>query len=163
MEIWKNVLGYEGIYEVSSLGRVKSLKFGKERILKPCIDSTGYLCFNLCKKGSRKSIKVHQFVAMAFLNHKPNKYKLVVNHKNFNKTDNRVDNLELITQRQNTNLKHLKSSSQYVGVYWSRKTNKWIAQIQVNRKSKYLGAFKNEIDASNAYQNELINISKVKI
>jgi hypothetical protein len=83
---------------------------------------------------------------------------LVVNHKDFNKLNNNLDNLEIITQRQNTNKKHLKSSSQYIGVFWNKQNKKWKSQIRINKKIKYLGYFVNEIDAHNAYQNALTTL-----
>jgi len=157
-EVWKDVLNYEGIYQISNLGRVKSLKFGKERILRVGVDGNGYLNANLSKNGKVKSRCVHQLVVIAFLNHTPCGLELVVNHINFNKTDNRVENLEVITNRENTNKKHLKSSSQYTGVSWYKPTGKWASHIWINGKLKNLGLFMDELEASNAYQNALKNI-----
>lgn len=157
-EIWKDVKGYEGIYQVSNLGRVKSLKFGKERILKGGIDGVGYLTVSLSKNGKVKTHKVHVLVAIAFLGHTPCGYKLVVDHKNFIRHDCRLENLEIITQRENANLKHIKSTSEYVGVSWDKGTKKWRADIHVNGKHKYLGLFTDELEASNAYQNALNNL-----
>ena len=95
MEIWKNVKGFED-YEVSELGNVKSLKLGKERILKNSIDKKGYYKVNLSNKGKTKTFKVHKLVAMAFLNHKPCGYKIVVDHIDNNPLNNNVENLQLI-------------------------------------------------------------------
>lgn len=155
MEIWKDILDYEGIYQISNLGNVKSLKFGKEKILKTNLDNNGYLILRLCKKGIIKTRTLHQLVAIAFLNHIPDGHNLVVNHKNFIRTDNRVENLEIVTQRENSNLKHLKSTSEFVGVYWCKKLKKWMTCIYMNKKLNYLGYFINEIDANNAYQKAL--------
>ena len=154
MEIWKNVLGYED-YEVSNLGRVKSLKFGKDKILKLSDDGNGYLKVCLFNNKKQKVRKVHQLVAEAFLNHIPCGFELVVNHKNFTRTDNRPNNLEITSQRNNANLKHIKSSSKYTGVCWNKRANKWTANITINKKLKHLGNFKLEIEAHNAYQNAL--------
>jgi len=136
-EIWKAVKGYEGIYEVSSHGIVKSLERiveksnGRkqtisERILKGCDNGSGYLFVNLSNNGKTKTKKIHQLVAESFLNHIPCGYKLVVNHINFNRQDNRVENLEIVTARENTNKKHLDSTSDYVGVYWYKSRRKWM-------------------------------------
>ena len=161
MEVWKTIEGYEGIYEVSNLGRVKSFikyKGTKERILNQNIGTTGYYYVGLFCNKIRKIKKVHQLVAIAFLNHKPCGFKLVVNHKDFNKLNNRVDNLEITTQRENTNQKHLNSTSNFVGVSWDKTRNKWRASIRINNKKKYIGRFKTEIEASNAYQKALLAI-----
>ena len=164
-EVWKGVKGYKGIYEVSSFGRVKSLsrlvnckdgkiKSLKQRILKP-YDHRGYLFVILQLNGKIKRKGVHQLVAESFLNHTVSGHKLVVNHVDFNSLNNEVSNLEVITQRLNANQKHMKSSSQYVGVNWSKYSSRWISRIWINGKSKYLGGFKDEIQAHNAYQKEL--------
>lgn len=101
MEIWKDVEGYEGLYQVSNMGRVKSLKYDKEKIIKSCKNSRGYLIVNLYKDKKMKDHKVHRLVAQAFL---PNPNNLPqVNHKNEIKTDNRVDNLEYCDSSYNNN------------------------------------------------------------
>ncbi len=158
MEIYKDVVGYEGDYQVSNLGNVKSIKFNKERHLKPSNHKMGYLVVGLCIKNIAKTKLIHQLVAEAFLNHKICNYKLVVNHIDFDKTNNNVDNLEIVTQRENTNKNHLKSSSKYIGVFWNKRNNKWQSSITINRKSKHLGLFINELEASKAYQKELNNL-----
>lgn len=91
-EIWKDIEGYEGCYQVSNLGRVKSLKFGKEKILTPTINSRGYYHTCLRKDGRSVTVYIHRIVAKAFL---PNPDNLpLINHKDEDKTNNRVDNLE---------------------------------------------------------------------
>ena len=155
MEIWKDIKEFEGIYQVSNLGNVKSLKFGKERILKAGKDSSGYLLVTLRKDGVSKSKRVHQLVAIAFLNHIPCGHKLVVNHIDFDKSNNNVSNLEVVTNRENTNLKHLKSSSKYTGVTWHKRNKKWQSFITINNEYLYLGSFDNELEASEAYQKAL--------
>lgn len=159
-EIFKTIEGYEGMYEISNYGRVKSLKNNKEYILKPSLDLNGYVIVSLSNEGIKKTKTIHQLVAIAFLNHIPDGMKLIVNHKDFNRQNNHVDNLEIILQRENANRKHLKSSSNFVGVSWYKGGGKWHAYITINRKRKHLGYFVNEIDAHNAYQNELNNIEQ---
>lgn len=101
IEIWKDIKGYEGLYQISSLGKVKSLKFGKEKILKPRKNTFGYLESVLCKNGNSKSFKIHRLVAEAFI---PNPNNLpCVNHKNENKILNTVENLEWCTYKYNIN------------------------------------------------------------
>lgn len=152
IEEWKDIPEYEGLYQVSNLGNVKSLKFGKQKLLKPQINSRGYYQVRLWKNSKGSIIKVHQLVAMSFLNHIRNGLKLVVNHIDLDKTNNHIHNLEVITQRENANMKHIKTSSSYVGVCWDKSNNKWKSSITINGKLKHLGLFESELDASNAYQ-----------
>lgn len=100
-EIWKPVVGYENLYEVSNFARVKSLKFGKERILKPGTNRYGYLHVNLYKNNKRKDFLVHRLVAEAFI---PNPDNLpLVNHKDENPSNNFYTNLEWCTNEYNLN------------------------------------------------------------
>ena len=103
-EIWKYIDGYEGLYKVSNLGRVKSLNYrrsGKERMLKPGNTGDGYLFVILYKNGKIKYFTIHRLVANAFLENPD--HKSDVNHKDENKTNNRVDNLEWVTRKENIN------------------------------------------------------------
>jgi len=158
-EQWIDIVGYEGLYQISNFGNVKSLKYGKTKLLKGAINNYGYKQVNLIKDKTVKSFKIHQLVAIHFLGHKPNGYESVVNHIDFDRLNNTVTNLEVITARENTNKKHLKTSSSSTGVSWHKEKNKWISQIYCNGKLKFLGYFKTEIEASDAYQNELLTIS----
>lgn len=99
-EYWKPVVGYEGLYEVSNFGRVKSLKFGKERILKQKIRG-GYYSVGLSKNGIVKTYQVHRLVAEAFIDNTDNLPQ--VNHKDENKLNNSVDNLEWCDAQYNCN------------------------------------------------------------
>lgn len=159
IEEWKDIIGYEKLYQVSNLGNIKSLKYSKSKLLKGSVNNYGYIQVNLCKDGIVKSFKIHQLVAVHFLNHIINGYEKVVNHIDFNKLNNIVTNLEIVTPRENTNKKHLQSSSSSTGVTWDKRKNKWISQIYHNSKLRFLGYFKTESEASNAYQNELLTIS----
>jgi hypothetical protein len=163
-EIWKDIPGYEGKYQVSNLGNVKSLNYNhtkKERVLKLGKNPGGYLMIVLCKENKKQTKTIHQLVAITFLNHIPCGPELVINHKNFNKLDNRVENLEIVTNRENTNRKHLKSTSKYVGVCWDKRTNKWISQIVIKSSVKFLGRFETEEQASEAYQNKLKELKQL--
>ena len=161
MEIWKDIIGYEGIYQVSNLGRVKSLNYNhtnKTQLLKQGKDSSGYFVVSLYLSGNKTTKKVHQLVAIAFLNHVPCGFELVINHKDLNRLNNRANNLEIVTNRENSNKKHLKSSSQYTGVGWHKRDCKWMACIRINGRLKHLGYFINEYDAHLAYQKALSEI-----
>lgn len=106
-EIWKDIKGYEGLYQVSNLGEIKSLcrkkgfLIGKEKILKPTKNNKGYLYVTLRKSMQSKKMLVHQIVALTFINN-PNKCK-ILNHKDGNPSNNCVDNLEWCTQKYNVN------------------------------------------------------------
>ena len=100
-EVWKDIQGYEGLYQVSSLGRVKRLPRGnkKERIRVPRAANNGYLYVVLSKENKAHTIRFHQEVAKAFI---PNPLNLKsVNHKNLDKTDNRLCNLEWMSIMDN--------------------------------------------------------------
>ena len=104
MEIWKDIEGYEGLYQVSNLGRVKSLNYNrtrKEKILKHGSDKKGYLYVNLCKEGKKRNYRVHRLVAETFIDNLENKPE--VNHKDEDKTNNKVENLEWVTSKENSN------------------------------------------------------------
>ncbi len=103
-EIWKSIEGYEGLYEVSNLGNVRSLNWhltGTIRVLKPRQNGYGYLSVILYKNGKMKKFYVHRLVASAFL---PNPQNLPqVNHKDENKTNNSIENLEWCSCKDNIN------------------------------------------------------------
>lgn len=174
IEEWRDIEGYEGCYQVSNRGRVKSLartivrNFGKpymtkDRILRPVTNTNGYRQVHLSKKLVKKTWKIHQLVAIAFLGHERCGYKLVINHINFNKTDNRLENLEMVTNRENTNQKHIESSSKYVGVTWCKCGSKWRARIRVNGTKESLGSYVSEYFAHIAYQARLRTILSINL
>ena len=113
-EIWKPIRGYEGIYECSNLGNIKSLerlkkcvRYGKsyyvkldEMMLKPYVDFKGYLRVDLNKDGKRKGMKIHRLIAETFIGDTTGKE---IDHINTIKTDNRVENLKIVTSKENAN------------------------------------------------------------
>ena len=155
MEIFKDIPNYEGIYQASNLGRVKSLK--NELILKQIPNRRGYLKVNLYKDKKQRTFEVHKLVAMAILGHVPCGYKEVVDHIDNNKLNNNVDNLQLITQRAN-NSKDRSGNSKYVGVCWHKRDKLFRAAITIKGKVIHLGNFKDELKAAEAYQNALKNL-----
>lgn len=108
IEIWKPIEGYEGLYEVSNLGRVRSTGNcnakgykGKIKILKPSKQGNGYLIVSLCKDNKKRTKLVHRLVGFAFIPNDNPKYKNTINHINEDKTDNRACNLEWCSQQYN--------------------------------------------------------------
>lgn len=98
---WKDIPGYEGKYQASTSGEIKSLSYlghqGKEGIFKPCLNAKGYPQIVLRSKGKTRTCSVHRLIAITFLG--PS--KLTVNHKNGIKTDNRLKNLEYLSNTEN--------------------------------------------------------------
>lgn len=156
IEIWKDIPNYEGLYQASNFGRIKSLikhNGTDERILKQCLCSKGYLYVGLSKNNSSRTIKVHVLIAMAFKGHRPDgTHRVVVDHKDNNKLNNRADNLNLISNRENASKDRKGGKSKYVGVHFNEKMGKWYAMITFNDRYVYLGSFELEIDTNNAYQ-----------
>jgi hypothetical protein len=160
-EIWKDIPNYEGLYQVSNFGNVLSLNYkktGKKSLLQFGY-VRGYQQVYLSKLGKRKTISIHQLVAITFLNHKPCGFKIVVDHINNDKTDNRVENLQLITNRENCSKDQKNKSSIYSGVHILN-NNKWRAVIRLNGVKYALGTFTNEKEAFLKYQNTLDEFKK---
>lgn len=170
-EVWKDVPNYEGLYQVSNLGCVKTLsreipfnnritgcrmfRTSKERILKQGT-TKGYKLVVLCIDKKHISYRVHQLVAMAFLNHVPNNRKIVVDHINNIKSDNRLENLQVITNRENCSKDNSNKSSKYTGV--SKIGKKWYSLITINGETKYLGKSETEYNAHLVYQDAVKSI-----
>jgi hypothetical protein len=167
-EIWKAIPGYDGYYEVSNLGRVKSLarkakihvgafRPVAERIMKLHVNSVGYQALRLKKEGSKLWL-VHRLVLLAFVGASD----LKIDHINMVKTDNRLENLEYVTDRENLH-RYRKSLTRILpmGVY--QYGNKFQATIKKKGKTYNLGTYDNAVDASNIYQialNDLDNVEK---
>lgn len=169
-EEWKDIPGYEGLYQVSNLGRVYSYPkelFGVNagidkhngKILNGCCNKKGYYQVGLSKEGKVETITVHKLVAMAFLGHKPDGMAIVVDHKDNNPLNNRLGNLQLITNRENAS-KDRVGSSEFTGVSWHKKSSKWFVKIKIDYKQIFLGYFIDEEEASEMYQSALSNIDR---
>lgn len=170
MENWYALKGYEGEYEISDLFNIKSLDRIVERPgirgsmkvkgknLKPSIDNCGYLRFFI--KG--KFLSLHRLIAINFI---PKiEGKDIINHKDGNKQNNSIENLEWCNYYENNNhsINRDKTSSCFVGVTFHKTTKKWMAQIHFNKKLKNLGYYDNKEDAFKArcnfeFQNNISN------
>jgi hypothetical protein len=167
MEEWRDVPGYEGLYKVSSIGRVmrcdeykkKTYKNGKKhRILKNALTPTGYPHVQLYKDNKCNDVNVHRLVSMAFLG-RPKCNSHVIDHINRDKTDNRVENLRYVSisaNRRNSEISEA-SSSKFNGVQLYRKL--FDARIKINKKNKFIGSFQNEEDAARAFDRYVIEHS----
>ena len=150
-EVWKDIIGFEGLYQVSNMGRVKTLakvlntwnggRRSKEQIISPIIQKSGYAHVGLWKNQKRKQVRVHRIVAEAFCNNDIPDSKTQVNHINENKLDNRAENLEWVTPKENTN--HGTAIKRRV----SKKARRAIFQID-KCSGKVIGIFENERQAS---------------
>lgn len=166
-EIWKDVIGYEGKYQVSNLGNVKSLPkkkcnykgcfVTKEKILNKCARGKGKQYYFVVFF-DKKAFGTHQLMAVAFLNHVIDGHKKVVDHINNDSLDNRLENLQVITTRENITKDKKGKKLKSTGVYLCKQTNKFRARIYVDGITLELGRFKTELEASQAYQNKLKEI-----
>lgn len=100
-EVWRDIPGYKNLYQISDQGRVRSLKFGKEKILSPGLNKNGYYHIALCLNGKIRRFFVHRLVAMTFIFNPENKD--CVDHINGVRSDNRLENLRFCTKKENSN------------------------------------------------------------
>ena len=154
-EIWKDIKGYEGLYQVSNLGRVKSLKRNSrlfDKLIMGGVNSCGYRIVFLIKDKIRKTVSVHRIVGETFIEN--TMFNKCINHINGIKIDNIVSNLEWVTQRENIHHYHCVLQSKHnvnMGVRQLRK--KWTARYYINGKNNYLGVFETKEDAQKEYYN----------
>lgn len=167
-EIWKDIPDFEGFYQASNLGRLRSVDritnrkdgtkvLSEGKILNPALDS-GYRRLALCKHGKRKPYFVHQLIAITFLSYNLNNKELSVDHIDGNKENNNLTNLQIITNRENVSKYFNTKLSDYIGVTWNKLNKKWRANICVNGKRTSLGSFIDEHEAGKAYLDKLKEI-----
>ena len=156
-ENWVWVRGYEGIYEVSDIGNVRR----KGKVLKKR-PRNKYLSVRLYLDGKPKDFNIHRLVAIGFL--KQDEHRTFVDHIDFNKENNRADNLRWCTQRENVSSYYssIETSSKYLGVSRRRGAKKWDCNIRVDGRPKHLGRFDNEYDAHLKYIEQVEIINKTK-
>ena len=145
MEIWKDIKGYEGKYKISSYGRVKSLHYGRVRILKLRKDKDGYYNIDLHISNDVKTFKVHRLVATHFIDN-PNNLPQI-NHKDENKSNNKVNNLEWCSREYNMNYgtRNKRASEKMKGKYEGSKHLK-ARKIQCITTGKKFSTIKEAID-----------------
>ena len=162
-ENWETLNVGGNRYDISSLGRVKSFaKQTEGKILKSSVNSSGYECVSISVNGKMVSRTVHSLVAQAFLGHAPNGWNSVVDHIDGNRLNNKSENLQIISQRENcTKDKVLGNyTSKHIGVHFSSKDKKYGAAIRYNGKKIFLGLHTSEELASELYQKALCIINE---
>lgn len=146
------VPGYEGHYEVDSLGNVFSLKRGRRKQMRLAPNGGGYLQTQLFLNGAFKTLGAHMLVAMAFHSHKSCGQLIEVDHFDKDKTNNKASNLRIITHPHNCLHRRVsvRSKSGVNGVTWMKQGKCWVANIRADWNLIYLGCFKNLADAIEA-------------
>jgi hypothetical protein len=155
-EEWKTIPGLED-YLISSNGRVKSYRNGKEKILKGSISVSGYKQYQL----NGRTYGAHQIVAMAYLDYTPCGMSIVVDHIDTNKLNNNVSNLRLLSHRDNVHRFRKNRCSIFKGIYFHFGNTKYVARIYINKKMKYLGSFDCHIKAHLEYLKAIKNLEKL--
>ena len=167
-ELWKDIKGYEDLYQVSNYGRVKSKdriqyfnnrfkdcqRLLKGRILSPSMKP--YPHITLCKNDKHKDVRVHQLVWDAFGEIKKPK-DMVIDHIDNDKTNNIISNLQLLNHRDNI-IKDLDIGQYPLGVSYDNRKGKYQARISLNGKRLHLGLFNSPEEASNSYQEKIREI-----
>lgn len=132
-ELWRWVVGYEGLYQISNFGRVKSFQNGILKILKPALSKHGYPFATLSKNGKSKIFKIHRLVALTFI---PNPMNLPeVNHKFGNKLDCYYENLEWVTSAEN--IRHALKTGLQTSPKLNKEQVKYIREVYIPADSEY--------------------------
>lgn len=155
-EKWVEIPNYEGIYEVSNYGRIRSLdreidnRKYYSRMLKSS-NCKGYRRITLSKNGIYTKFLVHQLVMIGFKNHTPNRNEIQVDHINRNKIDNRLENLRLVNNRENCSNKD--NNNTYIGTCYdkARKYRNWQSSIMIDNGPVFLGNYETQEEAGYMY------------
>lgn len=160
-EIWRDVPTWEGYYQVSSRGRVKSISRvvvnvnGLHIVLRGRLmrsnKTSGYLRLILSRRGKTKAYNIHTLVAMAFLGHVPCGRGIVVDHIDGDKSNNNLSNLEVVTNRENTSRAFFKSKESGLPTGVNRSGSRYCSYIEINGLHIYLGMFDTAKEASDKY------------
>ena len=161
-EIWKDIEGYEGLYQVSNYGNVRSLNYANRGFVKklvPKISNRGYQWVELAQNGKRRQITIHRIVATAFINN-PNNYP-VVNHKDENKTNNNVENLEWCTRSYNVKYSMERHPERFTNFLSGHKGNRKKRDFY-KLKSKYANTHINQLDLNGEFVKQWFNFAELK-
>jgi hypothetical protein len=156
-EVFVPITGFEGLYKISNYGRLCNAR----KVMKTYTINSGYKAAKLVKNGQRTSVLIHRLVAEHFLSNPLQKPE--VNHKNQEKADNLVDNLEWVTSEENkahsrnngwseynvpTKGIKIGKSSQYHNVLWDKTRNKWVGVVRHEKKNHFPKRFDSEMEAA---------------
>ena len=170
-EIWKDIPGYEGYYQVSNLGRVKALerevlhwrgglRTYKEKYIKTSkCKKRGYPQCGLCKDGVPKNWTIHVLIAMAFMNHKPNGHTFVIDHIDSDRTNSILSNLRIVDVRYNTSKERISNTGE-TGVHRVN-SGRYISNIGHKGKRYYLGTYDTIEEAQQVYVNKLKQLQHI--
>tara|TARA_R110002167_G_C12282805_1_gene615299 strand:+ start:69 stop:593 length:525 start_codon:yes stop_codon:yes gene_type:complete len=152
IEIFKDIPKWEGIYQVSNLGNVKSLarKWSpRESTLTPAVSHDKYLKVDLKANGKREQVEVNRLVALAFLDSNYVAKGLVCDHKDRDRQNNDLSNLRVVTKRENS--QNTCNSKNLIGASKRPTSDRWASAIQINGKTRHIGDFDTAEEASTAY------------
>jgi hypothetical protein len=167
-EVWKDIQGYEGFYQISNKGRVKRLerltefwyrdykktKFLPEIIKEQCLNGQGYPIVSLTNGDASKVARVHRLIAIHFIPNLENpENRKQVNHKDKNRQNNSIENLEWVSPLENichSRKERKKNTSKYIGVHWDKKRQKWRSDIRFLGKYLTIGSYDTEKEAYEA-------------
>jgi hypothetical protein len=158
-EVWKDVPNYENLYMVSNMGRVLRKYNGYNKILVKILKPSGYHVCSLSKNNVRIQIRIHVLVASAFLEYKYHAKDSVVNHKDGNRINNTLSNLEIISQRDNVFHSNKNKLIKYAGVRLNKTKNRYISGISIKRNYIRFGTFDTQEQAHSYYKIALENES----
>ena len=176
-EIWKDAKNFEGYYQVSNYGRIKTIprkvkagtghRIVKSKIKTPLISGDGYLISRLYKNNREYCVQVHQLVAFSFIGDYPHEDS-VIDHIDFDKTNARLDNLRFISNRENV-IRSINRAEKKapLGVYLipagrgRLKNNRWASSVKANNIKYYLGCFETAELASQAYQQKIAELGLI--
>lgn len=169
MEEWKQILGYEGYYEISNFGNVRSMKRcvtyqngvtvrykSKER--KPSISD--YRIIALSKDGLIKLCKISRLVAIHFI--ETDNKRTIVNHKDYNKHNDHYSNLEWVNNSENIIHSNIRNKKSQTGIFYDSNRKKWAAYIYRNSKNIFVGRFNTESEAIEKQKQRFNEINKGK-
>lgn len=152
-EEWFDIPNYENIYKINKKAEIKN---SQERILKPSLNTSGYLKTCLTNNKVKKYFMIHQLMGLTFLkDYKLKQNKFIIDHLDNNKLNNNLENLRIVSFRENVSKDRKNKTSKYTGVSKNKINKKYLVYINTTGKNKYLGSFENEEDAAKAYNFEL--------